>query len=488
MKMKKVLGLILACSAAVSLAACGGNDDVASDNYVKWVNRGPEVREMALVNEEISKYTEEKIGQKVEMMNLGSSEFLEKIQLMIASGERIDICFSANSVNFNQNANKGFYMDMTEYFNEYAPDIKALYPDYVYTSGIIDGKMYALPAWKDFAYERTLAYNLQIMDEMSAKTGIGPDDIKELKDIEPLLAAFKETYPNEFPISIKSTYNWFPTLGYIPVGDYSMIGAMNIYEDDGKVVNPYEQEDAKEFLKLMHSWYKKKYMPADVATQEANAQTSGRNFFGATEMLPYQRMVSNRTQPDDKKQGDINLWEPWMVSTGGSMQSIPRTAKNPVGAMKFLNLLNTDSYLRNLVGLGIEGKHYEKLDDLHFRYMDGKTRDEMGYYSWPYTQGNVYLTMQMEGTPDDIYEKYKEFDERALRAQNFGFAFDADGLKTEIAAIGNVYNEFITALEVGAIDPDVYLPQALDKMKIAGVDKVIAEMQKQFDAWKATQK
>ena len=169
------------------------------------------------------------------------------------------------------------------------------------------------------------------------------------------------------------------------------------------------------------------------------------------------------------------------------MQSFPRTCANPEGAMKFLNLLNTDAYLRNLVGLGIEGKHYEKIDDFHFRYMDGKTRDEMGYYSWPYTQGNVYITMQIEGTPDDIYEKYKEFDERALRAQQFGFVFNSENVKTECANLGNVYNEFITALQVGAIDPEVYLPQALDKRKVAGVDKVIAEMQMQFDAWKATQ-
>ncbi len=490
MKMKKVLGLILACSAAVSLAACGGgNDEMAeSDHIVKWINYGPDVRELNVVNDAINEYTQEKIGETIDYMTFGSSEFIEKLQMMVATGDRIDLCFSANHRNFNQNLLKGFYMDMTPYFEEYGKDIKALYPDYVYTSGIVDGKMYALPAWKDFAYEYAVGYNLQGMEEAEAAAGMKIEDVKSVAELEPLIAAFKEKHPNDFPVHITPASNFFATLGYIPVGDTSMVGSMNIYKEDGKVVNPYEQEDAKEYFKLMHDWYNKKYMRADVATLAANASTSGKSLVSLSQMLPYQRMVANRTLTDDKKSGDLKLWEPWMISTAGSMQSIPRTAKNPVGAMKFLNLLNTDEYLRNLVALGVEGVHYEKVDDFHFRYVDGKKRDEMGYYSWPYTQGNVYLTMQIEGTPDDIYEKYKEFDDSARPAQNFGFSFNSENLKTEVAAVGNVYNEFIPALVTGSVDPDVYLPQALEKFKVAGLDKVMAEMQTQFDAWKATQK
>ena len=51
-----------------------------------------------------------------------------------------------------------------------------------------------------------------------------------------------------------------------------------------------------------------------------------------------------------------------------------------------------------------------------------------------------------------------------------------------------MWAEFEPGLEVGSTDPAVYIPRANAKAKEAGIDKVIAELQKQFDAWKASKK
>ncbi|MDO7202915.1 hypothetical protein Q5M85_00140 [Paraclostridium bifermentans] len=42
-------------------------------------------------------------------------------------------------------------------------------------------------------------------------------------------------------------------------------------------------------------------------------------------------------------------------SVTGSVMSISATSQHPDEALKFLNLLNTDEYLRNLIDRGIEG-------------------------------------------------------------------------------------------------------------------------------------
>ena len=47
----------------------------------------------------------------------------------------------------------------------------------------------------------------------------------------------------------------------------------------------------------------------------------------------------------------------------GAMQAISATSKNPARVMKFMNLLNSDPYVKNLVIHGIEGKHYTKVDE-----------------------------------------------------------------------------------------------------------------------------
>ena len=37
----------------------------------------------------------------------------------------------------------------------------------------------------------------------------------------------------------------------------------------------------------------------------------------------------------------------------------------------------------------------------------------------------------------------------------------------------------------GSVDPEEYLPQLEKKMEATGIDKVVEEMQKQIDEWKA---
>ncbi len=486
--MKKIISVVLLAAMVLSLVACGTNKTTGTnetDNKIVWVCYGPKVRESEKVETAINEYLADKIGQKVDMLILTGNEYAEKLQMMIASNERVDLCFSASYVNFNSNVSKNFYMPMDEYFEEYGKDIKALYPDYVYKSGIVNGEMYALPAWKDFSYELSIGY----VKQGAVELGMNPESIKSFEDLEPYLEAFKKKYPKEFPVAINSNYTFFGTLGYIPLAGDKAVGSMKIDGNDGKVVNPYEQADTLEFMKLMHKWYNKGYIRTDAATSTGDiVMKKGKALINISQMLPYQRQVANLSKAPDEQCGDIQLWEPWLVSTAGSMQSIPRTAKNPEGAMKFLNLLNTDATLRNLVALGIEGEHYENVDEFHYRFPDGKKRDDMGYYTWPYTQGNVYLTKQIEGTPDDIYEKYQEFDDRAVQAQNFGFSFNGDDFKTEVAAIGNVYSEYIPALITGSVDPEEYLPKALKEFEAAGIDTLIDEMQRQYDEWKKTSK
>ncbi|MEK3879168.1 DUF3502 domain-containing protein [Paenibacillus sp. FSL M7-0420] len=67
----------------------------------------------------------------------------------------------------------------------------------------------------------------------------------------------------------------------------------------------------------------------------------------------------------------------------------------------------------------------------------------------------------------------------------FGFNFNPDPAKTEVASISAIVKEFYPPIMTGAVDPDEYLPKAIAKMKAAGLDKVIAEAQEQFEEWKA---
>lgn len=58
-------------------------------------------------------------------------------------------------------------------------------------------------------------------------------------------------------------------------------------------------------------------------------------------------------------------------------------------------------------------------------------------------------------------------------------------VSTEVAGFRNVLDEFGKSLYTGSVDPEEYLPRLEKKLEATGIDKVIDEMQKQIDEWKA---
>mgnify|MGYP001171397055 FL=1 len=97
----------------------------------------------------------------------------------------------------------------------------------------------------------------------------------------------------------------------------------------------------------------------------------------------------------------------------------------------------------------------------------------------------MFLQYLFKDEPKDKWAKYEEFNKSAIQAPSLGFAFDPQPVLTEIATVKNAWNQYIPALAVGSIDTEKYLPEAIEKIKKAGSDKIIAEMQKQYDAWLA---
>ena len=90
----------------------------------------------------------------------------------------------------------------------------------------------------------------------------------------------------------------------------------------------------------------------------------------------------------------------------------------------------------------------------------------------------------IEGTPADIFEKYIEFDESAIKSPALGFAFDPTTVKAEYSAVSNAYNQYMPSLLTGSVDPEEVLPNAMAKLREAGLDKLLAEMHRQYDEWR----
>jgi putative aldouronate transport system substrate-binding protein len=101
--------------------------------------------------------------------------------------------------------------------------------------------------------------------------------------------------------------------------------------------------------------------------------------------------------------------------------------------------------------------------------------------SW--TLGNANILLQWEGNDPNINQRMLDFNKNATYSKALGFNFDATPVQTQIASVQNVINQYRDALECGVTDPKTEVPKFQADLKAAGLDDVIAEKQKQLDAW-----
>lgn len=488
MKKRVLILAMLVLATALGQTGCANDaDKAAADDpnavyEILWHDRGVLSRDHDLVYEQINAYIEPIIGARVKNIPFVGSEYTEKMRLVLASKENFDICFTSSGANYEMNASNGAYLDVEEILNTYGKETKEQLPAYALDAARVNGVLYALPFYKDYSTENVFYYR----KDLAEKYNLPMDSVKKLDDLEPILKTIKENEPSVYTMLFIPSLSPYKMLPFEEVAG-GIIGAFDLHGDPTKIINPFETDVVMEHLKTMHRFYQQGFFRPEIATLTTNSDVEGSEFMNVQQELPY--LVDQRNQTLTYEMGVLHLQEKPLLTTGGvrgSMIAFSNLSKNPEKAMEFVNLLNTDKHLRNLVAYGIEGQHYIAVGEDQYRLPEGvKTKEDTGYSTYVFTNGNKYLTRMIEGTPADIYDKYIEFDETSEKSPALGFAFDPSKMKSEYTAVSNAYNEFMPALLTGTADPEEVLPKALAKLKDAGLDKLLAEMQKQYDEWRA---
>ncbi|WP_334072811.1 MULTISPECIES: ABC transporter substrate-binding protein [Paenibacillus] len=495
--------LTLMFLASVVLTGCGGGKEsrggpakeqeaVQSDGTVdvskldpvtlKLYLIGPTQKDLPKVQEEINKYLTEKINAKVEITMIDWGDYSQRMQVITSSGEDYDIAFTSSwAFDYLPNAAKGAFMPLNDLLDQYGQGIKEVLDPRFLEGTKVKGVNYGVPANKELAQQFVWRFNKKYLD----KYHLDISGVTTLEDLEPLLQTIKDNEPADItPLAVPKTFKPYLPFDFI-LGDEVPVG-MYIDTKDHKYVNILESPELKAALKTMRKYYRAGYVREDIATLEGiDNMKTGKWLVDREITQPYAELGWSRSAGYDIVTRPMHQPIIYTSSAAGSMHAISSYSKNPERAMMFLNLLNTDAYLRNLIQYGIEGVHYKKQDAPYIEDLPAMHEN----YAMPgFALGNMFLTYLHEGEPKDKWDAFEEFNSSAIVAPTFGFNFDTAPVKTEVAAVTNVAKEFIPALYTGSVDPDEYLPKALQKFKDAGIDKVIAEAQKQFDAWKAEQK
>lgn len=484
-------------TSAMLLSACGGGKEAASPSAstapsessaatqapatgkpvnLIWYTVGAPQKDTDKVFAEVNKYTAEKIGVTVTMKQIDYGDYTQKMQVNVASGEPMDILFTCSwAFDYVQNARKGAFMELDKLIEEHGKELKAAIDPAFLEGSKVNGHNYAIPANKELPAQEVWRFKKDLVD----KYKIDITKATTLESLEPMLKTIKENEPNVIPYTIVRDH--MPLIPYDYVIQSNPL-AVKMDTKDYKVVNILETPEMKAALTTMHKYYKAGYIQAEAANTSSNddVMKAGSWFVDRASTQPFADNIWSLSQgyPIISTPASKAIIYNWSVM--GSMQAISANSEHPVEAMKFLNLLNSDPYLRNMVDSGIEGVHYEKVSENVMKNLPAATDYDVPTFA----MGNIMLNYLYEADPANKWEEFKKFNESGVPSPLLGFNFDTTNVTNELASMQNAKEEFWAALMTGTVDPEEYLPKAIEKLKAAGLDKLMAEAQSQIDAWK----
>jgi putative aldouronate transport system substrate-binding protein len=458
-----------------------------------WYMRGRGVeKDEALVEDAANKYLKDKINATIKIVNFDRGAYPDRMTAIVASGEAFDMCFTASWVlNMPQFAQKGAFVALNDPKNnleeKYLKKTVALLGEFYYGGSAINGMHYAIPVNKEWAHSNGFVLRKDIMD----KWGIDASKVKTFEDMEPIFQTVKDKEPGMIPCmdyannSPQSFLDWaFPAGERVPV-------VMFQTGSDLKVYNMFERPETLKYYDTVRRYYQKGFIRKDAASTEDYTPDYASGKLFTQIVVTHPGAVGEVTQAFGFPVYQVSFTPPVISNseTMGAMNAISVTSKDPARAAMFMEIENSDPVLNNLIAFGIEGKHWVKTSSGLIDFPSGVTAQTSGYVpaiNWAF--GNQFLNYLWTTEPADKWARYMAYNKSAVPSNSLGYIPNYDNIKNEIAALQNVWAEFVPGLETGSTDPAVYVARALAKTKEAGIDKVIAEMQAQFDAWHAKQK
>ena len=447
----------------------------------------PQVKDIEMVQAEVSKKLTEKINATIKLNYFWWDSYYDKQKLALASGDPIDTMFSPQWWNYETYVSQKAYLELDDLLAKYGKNIvENIAPAYL-EAPRVDGVLYGIPTNKDMLGVCGVLVNKAMAD----KYNMDFSTVKKPADLEPFLKTIKENEPGIIPfLSTKGDQSSYFMMDY----SASIVGDVGFIKTDGdiKVINTRESDQYKEVAALARDWFKKGYINEDVATLQDGMpiKKAQKTFMWAEQLKPGKdkEMEAQLGYPIEQIYGYQGL--PRYTMTGdltNSMFVIPRASKNPERAMMFLDILFYDKEIKNLLDWGIEGVHYKKVGENQIDYADGVTAETSGYTGlaqWA-MGGNQFLDYLWVNESPDKWQKMKEFNDSAVPTKALGWTFNQEPVKTEIAACTAVSDEFGASLNSGVVDYDEVYPKMQKAYETAGIAAIIAEAQKQLDAFAA---
>ncbi|WP_168735707.1 extracellular solute-binding protein [Cohnella fermenti] len=523
--MKKHVMMLAAMAGLTALTGCGGNNgnnsvgspessasqaapatqegnqgEQAAPVKIKYVVPGTEPKDYAEVFQKVNeKLAADGVGVEVEKIFIPSDAWDQKLNLMLSTGEEFDLFhIMQDRTPFSSYYNRGALADISDAIEKYGENLKANIPDDIFDGAKIGGSYYAVPSfWVEMASEGEFDIRLDILRQNNLEVPTTPDEL--ISAWETVMANWKgsskpylPTTATFDPISLHTTilhrtYDTFP---------FTVKDKFFYVNQNGEVKSWIETEEFKKDAEFMRELYTKGITSPDILvmkTEQAKAQLDSGDWFvnfGTAGNLG----ALQKNNPEATVEDIGVVWfnpekEYLRPLTFKNGNAVPVNSKHPEAAVKFLNWMLASQENYDLVQYGIEGEHYTKDGDKGMQAInDPDNNNKPGYKGSESQLGNInFMRFDLVNSIPANNKVLYELNADAVNSIAANFVFDPTNVRTEYTNITTEAAASVTPIYMGVQEYDKSFSAALGKMKKAGLDKVVAEYQKQFDEYLAKQ-
>lgn len=496
--MKKWISLLMAVVLCLMLLpGCGSSGDTpqasSGDNgtgdepyTVTMMFIGNPQDDEAKVEAAINELTMRDLNMKLDIYVVPWASAVEQIRLMLSGGEKLDLMLATNSSAATYVATKSVY-DLSELIDQYGSNIKAAMGDAAKVANI-KGYVYGVSNACNWYTQTAILLRQDWLEE----AGFQKSDVQSIADLEKVYEAVYKNHPDAAMLAMKNGQSFDSSWSDSDsLGDGW--GVLMNYGESPEVVNYFATDEYREFVERQYRWAQKGWISKDAATTTDTCDS----MIGAGEAFSQISIV----HPSMELEATLNTGTPMLICplkeyemyTTTTLSTpffwcIARNSTEPEKAMQMLDYIYGSAEVANLLNWGIEGEHYVLTEDGHAAFPEGMDKSNDPYNAqFAFELPNQFITHVWEGQPLDVHQQNIANNAKARRSCAYGFAYDGTAFTNEIAALNNVKSQYLDALNTGAVNPAEVLPQFLQALEDAGIQKVISAKQEQLNAWLAEQ-
>ena len=483
-KTNKIIAFLLAAVSVVTASGCAGGKESTSAGDMPTLKYYAFASKSAIQDGEkdvvakVREMVREKIGVDLDMEFIDTANYEQQMTVKLAAGEKIDLMFVSPWLNNYANlVSKNALRELDDLLPVYAKEYYESIPASWWDCTRINGKIYGAINQQIFARQSTLVFDEEIINQ----TGFDYQNVKKFEDLEPLYAKLKEMNINPLynDYITNLTLNTFEQMwGFNSIGVENSPGDVK-YDDetDIQVFNQYKSEEFKNLIALMRDWNLKGYIKKDKLSQTNDAKI-------LVKANPCYKPGYMEIEEENQFGRDVvftPMGEPYVSTSNviATMIGVTKSCKTPEKAVEFINLVNTDKELHNLICYGIEGVNYDVIGENRIKTKENNTYSPG--LDWAY--GNQFNSFVQGDMPDDVWQQQHQFNLDAKESSILGFNFDVTNVQIEMANCNAVVTEYLKPLLYGFMDIETSYPEFIKKLDDAGAEKIIAEKQAQLDAY-----